>query len=165
MNFEEYICLIKRRLNKSCNTFDDIEENGVKINLYANSFFLSEKIFHNRILPFLNYEIVENYYLKHFENFKKEDLQNYYHFLHLIANKKSSSYNHVQKSVIGVLICDNIDESSSNYIKNLKYSKPFKLYSKGWSEIQLIIVDLSKRNLFFNNAAKEKSQIFSFEII
>jgi DNA-binding protein Fis len=162
MYYEEYMFLVKRRLNKNFNIIDDIEEKGIKINLCANSIFISENLIKNSISPFSKYEIYVKYYLKHYNNITAEDINEYFDFLLLIANENSTTFNHLQKCIIGVMVCDNVNETFKNYIKNLKHTKPFKLYFKGWSEVQLICVDLSMKNLFYNDAAKESIKMFSF---
>lgn len=162
MNFEEYLCLVKRRLNKNYNIIDDAEELGVKINLYANSHFAIKTNFKNRISPFNRYEINEKYYVKHFNNIEKEDVLNFFEFLHILAKKESKKDSHLQKNIIGVMVCDCTDEVNKDYIKSLKYNKSYQFYFKGWSEVQFILVDLKIQNLFFNDAAKENIEMFIF---
>ncbi len=162
MNYEEYIFLIKRRLNNNYKIKDNIEERGVKINLHAHSDYMSDKFTKKNILPFSNYKILEEYYLKHFYNLTENDIQEYLQFLLLMANEKPESCYHTQKCIIGIMVCDKTEESLLKYVKNIKYIKPYNLYFKGWSEIQLLCVDLNNKNLFYNEAAKEKSEIFIF---
>lgn len=160
MDYEEYIYLIKRRLNNNFKINDNIEEKGVKINLHAQFIYMSDKLIEKSILPFSNYKILEKYYLKHFINLNESDIQEYLNFLISIANEEPESCFHIQKCIIGIMVCDKTNESLLKYIKNLKYTKPYKLYLKGWSEIQLLCVDLNNKSLFFNDAAKENSKLF-----
>ncbi|MDF2676566.1 MAG: uncharacterized protein K0Q97_868 [Bacillota bacterium] len=160
MNYEEYIYLVKRRLNNNFKFNDNIEEKGVKINLHAQSIYMSEKLIERNILPFSSYKILEKYYLKHFNSLTESDIQEYLEFLISIANEESESCFHIQKCIVGIMVCDKTNDSLLKYIKNLKYTKPYKLYFKGWSEVQLLCVDLNSNSLYFNEAAKEKSKIF-----
>jgi len=162
MNYIEYLAITERRLRKNFNTFYDIEERGIKIDLFANSIFMSTNVCKNTITPFSKFEIYEKYYLKHFENINQKEIKDFFNFLQLIADEQLPSYQHLHKCVVGVMICDSIDENFKNLIQNLKYIKPFNLYFKGWSEIQFVCIDLNTNKIYFNSAAKPNIELFLF---
>jgi len=162
MNYNEYLAVIERRFRNNYSTFYDIEERGIKIDLFANSIFISPNIYKNKTSSFSRFEIYEKFYFKHFENINLKEIKEYFNFLHLIADEQLPSYQHLNKCVVGVLICDFIDENFKTFIQNLKYIKPFSLYFKGWSEIQFICIDLSANKIYFNNAAKPNIELFLF---
>ena len=162
MNYKEYLAITERRFRKNFNIFNDIEERGVKIDLFANSIFMSSNVCKNRTTTFSKFEIYEKYYLKHFVNINEKEIKGFFNFLHSIADEQIPSYQHLNKCVIGVMICDSIDEGVKNFINNLKYEKPFSLYLNGWSEIQLICIDLNVKKIYFNQAAKSNIELFLF---
>jgi len=162
MNYKEYLAVTERRFRKNFSIFYDIEERGIKIDLFANSIFMSTNVCKNTTSPFSKFEIYEKYYLKHFENINQKEIKDFFNFLHLIADEQLPSYQHLHKCVVGVMICDSIDENFKNLIQNLKYIKPFTLYFKGWSEIQFFCIDLNAKKIYFNNAAKPNIELFLF---
>lgn len=162
MNYKEYLTVTERRFRKNFSIFYDIEERGIKIDLFANSIFMSTNVCKNKTSSFSRFEIYEKYYLKHFENIGQKEIKDYFNFLHLIADEQHPSYQHLHKCVIGVMICDSIDENFKSFIQNLKYVKPFNLYFKGWSEIQFVCIDLKTKKIYFNNAAKQNIELFLF---
>jgi len=164
MNYEEYLSLVERRFEKTCNfnIIKDIEERDIKIDLFANSIFVSCNLFKNKITPFTKFEIYENYYLKHFDYISNKEVQEYFDFLRLIIDGELPTYQHLQKCVIGIMICDSIGENCKNLIGSLNDIKPFSMYFKGWNEIQLICVDLNIKKIYFNSAAQKNTEFFLF---
>lgn len=162
MNYKEYLAVTERRFSKNFSIFYDIEERGVKIDLFADSIFMSCNVSKNKTTPFSKYEIYEKYYLKHFVNISDKEIKGFFDFLHSVADDQLPTYQHLHKCIIGVMICDTIDGSFKDFIQNLKYVKPFSLYLKGWSEIQLICIDLKMKKVYFNQAAKPNIELFLF---
>lgn len=167
MNYEEYLSLIKLRFKKKLNfnISNDIEEKGMKIDLFANSIFLTNDIIKNKAVPFTKYEIYEKYYIKHYKNITYKEIQEYFEFLHLLSDDAVPISVHLQRCIVGIMICDFIDEKYKSYIEGLKYTKPYGMYFKGWSEIQLICVDLNINEIYFNNVAQKNNELFLSDIL
>lgn len=160
MNLDEYLALIERRLRKSFNILYDIKERGMEIDLFANSIFMSSNNYKNKLTTFNKYEIYEKYYFKHYTNINVEEIQSYFGFLRLVANEQLPSYQHLYKCIVGVMICDSIDDKFIRKIQSVKFKKPFDLYFSGWSEIQFLCIDLSARKIYSNKASVYNNDLF-----
>lgn len=167
MNFDEYLSLIiiKLKKNSNFNILNSIEEHGMKIDLYADTIFLSDYVVKNRALMFNKYEIHEKYYIKHYCNANSEDIKNFFSFLKLISNEHVPASSHIQNCITGVMLCDSMHEKCKSFIESLSYTKPYSMYFKGWSEIQLIFVDLNTDKVYCNGAARKNSELFISDAI
>ena len=53
-----------------------------------------------------------------------------------------------------------IDKSTENFIKKFKFNKPYKLYFHGWSDIRLLLVDLSNNLVISNKQGKKVKKVY-----
>ena len=167
MNYEDYLSLVINNLKNNLifNISQNIEFHGMKIDLFADCFFLSNDTVKNKAVPFNKYEICEKYYLKSYNCVTRTDIMNFFSFLKCSSADYAGSQMHIQKSIIGIMVGNSSDENAKNLIENLNYSKPYSLYFKGWSEIQLIFADLCTDKIYFNRAASKSSELFKFDFL
>lgn len=167
MNYENYLSLIINNLKNNLifNISHNIAVNGMKIDLFADCFFLSNDTVKNKAVPFNKYEIREKYYLKCYEDVTCTDIMNFFSFLKCLSDDYARSEAHIQESIIGIIVGNSSDKNAKNLIESLNYSKPYSLYFKGWNEIQLILADLCTEKIYFNRAASKSSELFRFNIL
>ena len=161
MTYEEYISLIERRLGKNYSITTDIEERGIFFDYFASSIFISPNTQRYNRLPYSMYEIYEKIYIKHYTEICESDIQTYFRLMCSIASEQAPTYQHLYKSIIGVMICDKSSLNLSALLRKLRYTRPFTLYLRGWSEVQLVLADMSANSVYLNADAVKNTDMFA----
>jgi hypothetical protein len=67
--------------------------------------------------------------------------------------------NHMSTVITGILLIKSSTEDIKKYIKKFKHKKVYKLYLHGWSEVRIVLVDLTTDELIFSKAAKPLKKV------
>ena len=68
--------------------------------------------------------------------------------------------NHRCSDITVVIITDSVSKETKEYIKRIKLSKRYKFTFHGWSYFRLVVFDLNKNELIFNNKGKDLRKLF-----
>ena len=91
-----------------------------------------------------------------------EDVIEYTEYLKTLINTLVKPHReHKSSTITGVIVCNtSIDKSTENFIKKFKFTKPYKLYFHGWSDIRLLLVDLSNNLVVSNKQGNSVKKVY-----
>lgn len=162
MDQKDYFEVIWKRYER----YFDLKRN---INLLGENFdiFASFKILNNRTL-ITKQDVVDSYennefcMVKSFEELDIKIVENYINMLKdSIEILVKPHRNHMNTYITGVMVSySEVASDVIHIIRSFKFTKPYKLYLHGWSEIRLIVVDLSKQVVITNRAGKKVKKVY-----
>jgi hypothetical protein len=162
MVVSNYIDSLFTKYNKNFNVSKNIEIFGKKINLFAEHKGIGGRTFvtQNDIID--KFEFNEYCLVNVYEEIDIRHVEDYTEYLKTLTNTLVNPHrDHKSSTITGVMVCtSSIDKSTENFIKKFKYTKPYKLYFHGWSDIQLLFVDLSNNLVIPNKQGKKVIKVY-----
>lgn len=162
MQVDDYLDSIK----KICLRNFDIKENfdlyGEKIDLFCECKIVNDRTFITKkdvVDSYLNHEY---FIIKKYENIDLNNLQNFCNILKDSERKLvKADYNHMSSFIVGVVVTDNsISRDVKNCAKKFRYTKMYKLSLNGWTDIGLLLVDVSKKEVISNRKGKKVLPVY-----
>lgn len=158
----KYLDKIECKLNKYFDINKNIYLLTEKIDLFAKYRSLNSLVLLSSDNVMDSYETNEFIILKSLENISSDQLENFINYI-----KKCSSTlvypnkNHKCSIVNGIIISNNsLDKAIADKVNKFKYVRPHKLYFHGWTEIRLMIVDLSNKTLIHSKNCPDSIKVF-----
>ena len=158
----KYIDELFIKYNKNFNVSKNIELCEKKINLFAEHKGIGGRTFVTQKDIIDKFEFNEYCIVSVYNKINIEDAVEYTNYLKSLINALvKPNKEHKCSTITGVMVCDtSIDKSTENFIKNFKYTKSYKLYFHGWSDIRLILVDLSNNLVIPNKQGKKVKKVY-----
>lgn len=162
MNSNEYISELNRRYDR----YFDIKSNSLildeRIDLFAKFKVVNTRNFITKKDVVDSYENNEYCFVKSFESFNRDDLDRFIGFLKSAnAEYVKPGYGHMSTYITGVIVSNSyVEDRLGEDIRKFKYTKPYRFYLNGWSEIRLVLVDLVRRKLTVNSSASRVKKVY-----
>jgi hypothetical protein len=108
------------------------------------------------------FEVNEHCFVKTMENLDLETIYNFSEFFkQLTINLVKPHKEHKSTNITGVLVSENpISEDIQNFVKKFNYSKYYKFYLQGYSDVRLVVVDLTNKSVITNKKGKEVKKVY-----
>ena len=147
---------------KNFNIRKDIDLCDKKINLFAEYKGIGARNFITQEDVIDKYEFNEYCIVNAYNTVNMEDVVEYTEYLKTLTNDLVKPHReHKSSTITGVIICNtSIDKTTENFIKKFKFIKPYKLYFHGWSDIRLLLVDLSNNLVISNKQGKSVKKVY-----
>ncbi|WP_432666429.1 hypothetical protein R9X47_08770 [Wukongibacter baidiensis] len=162
MCFDTYKEKIKERLTR----YFDIEENYIynkeTFELFAISNIRNERYIASKKLTIYAFENDEYCFLKHFKSLDESQLEELINILKCSINDfVNPHHDHMSSTITGVIAVDKtVKTDIIKGIKKFHYQKSFFFGLKGWCEVRLILIDLSKGEAIPSKKAKKAVQFY-----
>ena len=162
MEINSYIEELKEKYVK----YFDVECNINILDEYIDM-FAKCNITNNRTLITKN-DVVDSYenneycFIKKYPQVTMEDISKFIEFL-ITANRKfvMPQRNHMSTYITGIMVVNTqIEQDVEKYVRNFKHNRIYKLYLNGWSEIRLILTDLSRSIVITNKSARAVKKVY-----
>ena len=133
-----------------------------KISLYAEYKGIGARTFITQKDVIDKYEFNEYCIVNVYNSILMEDVIEYTEYLKTLINDLVKPHReHKSSTITGVIVCDTpVDKNTENFIKKFKFTKPYKLYFHGWSDIRLLLVDLSNNLVISNKQGKSVKKVY-----
>lgn len=164
MDYRVYFEALQRRYEK----YFDVEKNinilDMDIDMFAKFSSLNAKTFLTKNDVIDSYSTNEYCFIKKFDKISKQDVLHFIEFLKRAADVfVKPGRNHMSTYVTGVFVCNcNISDEIKLFIKKFKYSRVYKFYLHGWSDLRLVLVNLQNEDIVTNRAAYNVKKVYSF---
>ena len=147
---------------KNFNISKNIDLCNKKISLFAEYKGVGARTFITQNDVIDKYEFNEYCIVNLYNSINMEEVIEYTEYLKTLINTLVKPHReHKSSTITGVIVCNtSIDKSTENFIKKFKYTKPYKLYFHGWSDIRLLLVDLSNNLVISNKEGKSVKKVY-----
>lgn len=151
-----------KKYNKNFTISKNIDVCDKKISLFAEYKGVGARTFITQKDVIDKYEFNEYCVVNAYNDINMEEVIEYTEYLKTLINTLVRPHReHKSSTITGVIVCDtSIDKSTENFIKKFKFNKPYKLYFHGWSEIRLLLVDLSNNLVISNKKGKSVKKVY-----
>lgn len=162
MKFENYKEKMLERYARNFDVKEDYKYNDWDFDIFSILNVKNEKYFGAKSIKVYTFENDEYVFLKYFKSFNEESLDKFIDILKkAIEDYVDPHEDHMSSAITGVIAVDKIDDTNLiKQIKEFKYQKGFLLGFKGWADIRLILVDLSKDNVITSKKAKKVGKFY-----
>ena len=159
---KDYIEELFIKYNKNFSISKDINLCDKKIDLFAQYKGIGGRTFMTQKDIIDRFEFNEYCIVNVYNDINMEDVVEYTEYLKILTNNLVKPHReHKSSTITGVMVCNTpIDKSTENFIKKFKYTKFYKLYFHGWSDIQLLFVDLSNNLVIPNKEGKKVKKVY-----
>ena len=150
------------KYNKNFNISKNIDLCDKKISLFAEYKGVGARTFITQKDVIDKYEFNEYCIVNAYNTINMEEVVEYTEYLKTLINTLVKPHReHKSSTITGVIVCNtSIDKSTENFIKKFKFNKPYKLYFHGWSDIRLLLVDLSNNLVVSNKQGKSVKKVY-----
>ena len=150
------------KYNKNFNVSKDIELCDKKISLLAEYKGIGARTFITQKDVIDKFEFNEYCIVNAYTTINMEDAVEYTEYLKTLINTLVKPHReHKSSTITGVMVCNtSIDKNTENFIKKFKFNKPYKLYFHGWSDISLLLVDLSNDLVISNKKGNKVKKVY-----
>jgi len=147
---------------KNFNIRKNIDLCDKKISLYAEYKGIGARTFITQKDVIDKYEFNEYCIVNVYNSIHMEEVIEYTEYLKTVINNLVEPHReHKSSTITGVIVCDtSVDKNTENFIKKFKFTKPYKLYFHGWSDIRLLLVDLSNNLVISNKQGKSVKKVY-----
>jgi len=147
---------------KNFNISKNINLCDKKISLYAEYKGIGARTFITQKDVIDKYEFNEYCIVNVYNSILMEDVIEYTEYLKTVINDLVKPHReHKSSTITGVIVCDtSVDKNTEDFIKKFKFTKPYKLYFHGWSDIRLLLVDLSNNLVISNKQGKSVKKVY-----
>ena len=147
---------------KNFNIRKNIDLCDKKISLFAEYKGIGARTFITQKDVIDKYEFNEYCIVNAYNAVNMEDVVEYTEYLKTLINDLVKPHReHKSSTITGVIVCNtSVDKSTENFIKKFKFNKPYKLYFHGWSDIRLLLVDLSNNLVVSNKQGKSVKKVY-----
>jgi len=163
MNIENYLQMIKSRLENNFNIELNKEIGNQIIDLYAVCNIHSSKYLGSKNFKIWSYEVNEHCLITLTDKkLSIEDIENYHNWLKdQIKVLITPHPEHMQSYLTGVIATTKgIDPQAIEYLEKLQFSKSFKWGFQGWCDLRLLAVDVTSNQVISNKKAKEVQKVY-----
>ena len=150
------------KYDKNFNISQNINICDKKISLFAEYKGIGARTFITQKDIIDKYEFNEYCVVNEYNTINMEGVVEYSEYLKTLINTLVKPHReHKSSTITGVIVCNTaIDKSTENFIKKFKFNKPYKLYFHGWSDIRLLLVDLSNNLVISNKQGKKVKKVY-----
>ena len=147
---------------KNFNIRKNIDLCNKKINLFAEYKGIGARTFITQKDVIDKYEFNEYCIVNAYNAVNMEDVVEYTEYLKTLINDLVKPHReHKSSTITGVIVCNtSVDKSVENFIEKFKFNKTYKLYFHGWSDIRLLLVDLSNNLVVSNKQGKSVKKVY-----
>lgn len=163
MEFDEYKEILRKKLTRTYNIYDNYELNGLFFNLYGDYHMRTERYFATKKAVVYGMENNDYLFIKNHKKLYSEDLVNYLSWAKQSVDLIVSPHSEHMSSTITILcvVEDALDEELIKEIEKIKFHKGFSLGLKGWVDLRLVVYSLRDLSLVANRKGKEVKRLFS----
>lgn len=162
MKTDIYMENLFAKYNKNFTISKDINICNKKISLFAEykgvggRTFMTQKDIIDRF-EFNEYCVVNSY-----NEVNIDDVVEYSEYLKTLLNTLVKPHiEHKNSTITGVMVCNtSIDKTTERFIEEFKFSKLYKFYFHGWSDIGLLLVDLSNNLVISNKEGNKVKKVY-----
>ncbi|MGH4119688.1 hypothetical protein [Clostridium sp.] len=157
-----YIETLSIKYNKNFNVSVDVSLCEKRINLFAEHNGIGGRTFITQKDIIDRFEFNEYCVVNVYNSINREEVSEYTEYLKTLVTALVKPHReHKSSTITGVIVCNtSIDKSTKKFIKKFKYTKSYKLYFHGWSDIRLILVDLSNNLVIPNKRANSVKKVY-----
>lgn len=163
MDLISYIDSLEGRFNKYFQITRNINILDMRLELHAKytNIFGRTLITEKDVID--SYESNEQCFIKECKNINLEEVIHYGEFLKRVCIEVIKPHRkHKNTYVTGVLVTDShVNESVKKYVKEFKFSKAYKLYFYGWSDVRLLIVNISDGSIITNKEGNSVIKVYN----
>ncbi|SEF61070.1 hypothetical protein SAMN05660865_00617 [Caloramator fervidus] len=152
---DNIVGLLEDKLKKNFDIYYNFEYRGKKYDLFAKSHVKNIRTFLTKK------DIIDCYENSEYIFVKKVcflDINKVKSFVDELININKDfvkpNSNHMSTFITGFLIAENLTNDVKKFIKDFKYKKIYKFYLHGWSEVRIILVDLSCKEIIYSKNSK-----------
>ena len=133
-----------------------------KISIFAEYKGIGARTFITQKDVIDKYEFNEYCIVNVFDEINMGGVIEYTEYLKTLVNDLVKPHReHKSSTITGIIVCNtSIDKSTENFIRKFKFNKPYKLYFHGWSDIRLLLVDLSNNLVIANKQGKSVKKVY-----
>jgi hypothetical protein len=108
------------------------------------------------------FQINEHCLIQTVEELDLQEVSEFSEFLKLLTmNLVKPHKDHKSTNITGVLVSESpIGQDIKNFVKRFNYSKYYKFYLQGYSDVRLIVVDLANRAVITNRKGEEVKKVY-----
>lgn len=162
MDKVQYLQLLNRKYEKHFQVKNNENIMNREFDIYAKYTEATGRTFLTQKDIIDKFEVNEHCFIKTFETIDlcmAIELGEY--FKSLTQSLVKPHKEHKSTNITGVLVSESaINNDIKQYIKKFKYSKYYKFYFRGWSDVRLIAVDLTSGTVISNKKGKEVEKIY-----
>lgn len=163
MNAYDYLDLLEIKFQKYFDVSRNMYILDNKIDMFAVCNIVNSRTFITKNDIVDSYENNEYCFIKVFDSIDSMDIIYYCDFLkEALMTFVKPKANHMNSFITGVIICDDLKEEVIDLVKKFKYSKSYKFYLYGWSEIRLILIDVKSQRVITNKPGKKVIKVYQF---
>lgn len=154
-------------LRKQYENYYDIQEPPsfvpFPLDIYAHFYQRNQKYFASKKIQLWRMDHEEHCFVKRYGTLTRADIDDMLAILKTAAERlPNPGPDHFKTMITGVFICETpLAPDLLNFIRRYKFSKPFKFYLHGWSEIRLVVVDRSCRQVYCSPAGKDARKFYA----
>lgn len=150
------------KYKKNFNVSKNIDLCNKKVDLYAEHKGIGGRTFVTQKDIIDKFEFNEYCIVNLYNSISTNDVVEYTEYLKVLVNVLVKPHrDHKSSTITGVIVCDTpIDKNTENFINKFKYTKPYKLYFHGWSDIRLLLVDLRNNVVVPNKEGKKVKKVY-----
>ncbi|MCR4443330.1 MAG: hypothetical protein QHH10_13500 [Peptococcaceae bacterium] len=133
------------------------------VDIYAHFYQKSQKYFASKKIQLWRMDHEEHCFVKRYGALTRTDVDDMLAVLKTAAEKlPKPGPDHFKTLITGVFVCENpLSPELLGFINRYKFSKPFKFYLHGWSEIRLLALDRSSRQVICSPAGKDARKFYA----
>ena len=163
MNFNDYLQIIEKRLEKSFDIYKDYSINNYVFDLFAKHNARTERYILTKKTVLDAMENNEYCLINFLDKLDENDLKSYIDgLLEIIDVLVKPTKEHMSSIITGVIVLDN--KPSINVIKAIKrfkYNRGFAFGFKGWVDIRLILVAMKDKHIVTNKKGREVRRVYN----
>ncbi|MGH4123347.1 MAG: hypothetical protein ACREV6_10520 [Clostridium sp.] len=150
------------KYNKNFNISKNIELCEKKISLFAEYKGIGARTFITQKDVIDKFEFNEYCIVNDYNKISIQEVVEYTEYLKTLINTLVKPHReHKSSTITGVIVCSTpIDKSTENFIKKFRFTKHYKLYFHGWSDIRLLLVDLSNNLVISNKQGNSVKKVY-----
>lgn len=163
MEKNNYLNLLNERFKRHFQVKSNQLIIGENIDIYARYSETTGRTFITQKDIIDKFEVNEYCFIKTLEGANLDTLQSFTEFLKLLTVDFVKPHKeHRSTNITGVLVCEeSISKDIELFVKKFKYSKYYKFYLQGYSDIRLIVVDLSNKIAVANKKGESVKKVYS----
>lgn len=160
MEEETFLNLLNEKLKRNFDVYRDFQYNEEIYDLFAKSHVKNIRTFLTKKDVIDCYENNEYIFIKIVHDADENKVKLFVNnLIELEKEFVKPNPNHMSTYITGILLIKGSTEDVRKYIKNFKYKKAYRFYLHGWSEVRIVLIDLSTDEIIFSKAAKPLKKV------
>ena len=163
MNSKDYFASMKEKFSANYDVYDTYCLRNFEMDLYAHFYARNEKFFASKSATIYAYESNEHTFFKHYASLQDKNIYDFVNELKSSIDILVDPHDeHMSTRLNAVLVTESeIRDSTIKLVRSFKYQKTFLFGLKGWVDICIILVNLSKDEVIASKKARKTAQYFS----